>query len=183
MRVSILILAVLVMLTREFGLESILGAVAAGVVVSLAVEGESRRVLRQKFEGIGYGFLIPIFFIGSGMRYDLNALLSSPGSLFRVPIFLLLFLAVRGLPVLLYRKDLPRKDLLPLALFSATALPLVMAIAQIGLQTQRMRPENAAALVGAGMISVFIFPPVALILRRRRAVKDGINGGAGSTGL
>jgi len=167
LRLSILILAILVMLTREFGLESILGAVAAGVLVSLAAEGEAREVLLQKFEGIGYGFLIPIFFIASGMRYDLNALVSSATSLLRVPIFLLLFLIVRGVPMLLYRKDLPRKDLLPMALFSSTALPLVMAITQIGVQTGRMRPENAAALVGAGMISVFLFPALSLWLRQR----------------
>ena len=169
LRISILILAILVMLTREFGLESILGAVAAGVVISLAAEGKGREILRERFEGIGYGFLIPIFFISSGMKYDLNALISSATSLLRLPVFLLLFLIVRGLPVLLYRKDLPRKDLFPVALFSATALPLILAITQIGVQTNRMIPENAAALVGAGMISVFLFPALSLWLRHKKA--------------
>ncbi|MFO1519626.1 MAG: cation:proton antiporter [bacterium] len=169
LRLSILILAILVTLTQQFGLESILGAVAAGVVVSLAAEGEGRALLQQKFEAIGYGFLIPIFFIATGMTYDLNSLISSPEGLLRVPLFLLLFLIVRGVPVLLY-KELPKKDLMPLAFFSATALPLVVAITEIGVQTHRMRPENAAALVGAGMISVFCFPAVALGLRRRAGV-------------
>jgi len=180
LRASILILLILVTLTREFGLESILGAVAAGVVISLASEGESRVVLHQKFEGIGYGFFIPIFFIGSGMKYDLNALISSGTSMLRLPVFLLLFLVVRGLPVLLYRKDLPRRDLLPMALLSATALPLVMAITQIGVETNRMRPENAAALVGAGMISVFLFPAIALWLRHRKTISKAEDGSSGN---
>jgi Kef-type K+ transport system membrane component KefB len=167
LRISILILAILVTLTHQFGLESILGAVAAGVVVSLAAEGEGRRILQQKFEAIGYGFLIPIFFIASGMTYDLNALISSTQSMLRLPLYLLLFLVARGFSVLLYRKDLPSKDLVPMAFFSATALPLVVAITEIGVQTHQMRSANAAALVGAGMISVFLFPAVALWLRHR----------------
>lgn len=91
----------------------------------------------------------------------------------RVPLFLGLFLPVRGLPVvLLYRRDLPSPQILPLALLSATALPLVVAIVQIGLDTGRMRPENAAALVGAAMLSVLVFPCTALARRRRNPGVD-----------
>ena len=90
-----------------------------------------------------------------------------------MPLFLALFLVVRGVPVLvLYRRDLPRWDLAPLALLSATALPLVMAITKVGLDTHRMKPENAAALVGAGILSVFIFPYLAFALRRRHPASE-----------
>lgn len=172
LRASILILAVLVLLTGEFGLDSILGALAAGVVVKLAAAGEKEEVLRKKLEGVGYGVFVPIFFIATGMKFDLQALLTSPTGLLHLPIFLLLFLAVRGLPVLLYRKDLPRSDLIPLALFSATTLPLVVAVTDIGVAAGRMRPENAAALVGAGMVSVFCFPLIAMLLRYRNRARE-----------
>src|SRR5262249_52929122 len=102
-------------------------------------------------------------------RFDLQALLGSPAALVRVPLFLVLFLVARGLPVLLCRRDLPRGDLLPLALLSATALPLVVAIADIGVETKALKPENAAALVGAGMVSVLLFPLLALSLRKPSA--------------
>src|SRR4029077_18990696 len=102
------------------------------------------------------------------MNFDLDALTQSSSTLIRLPLFLGLFLIVRGLPaLLLYRRDLPRADLVPLALFSATALPLVVVITSIGVSTNRMRPENAAALVGAGMISVAVFPLVGFMLRKR----------------
>lgn len=167
LRACILILALLAILTHQLGLESILGAFTAGIVVSLASTGTDREVLRQKLEGIGYGFLIPIFFVTSGMNYGLTELISSPDSLLRLPLFLLLILIVRGLPALIFRKDLPRNDLLPLALLSSTTLPLVIAVTTIGVKTGQMHGSNAAALVGAGMISVFLFPALALWIRHR----------------
>ncbi len=167
LRACIFILVLLVLLTKQMGLESILGAFTAGIVVSLASVGQTREVLQQKLEGIGYGFLIPIFFVTSGMDYELGDILSHPRSLLLLPLFLALFLIVRGLPLVVFRKTLPRKDLLPLALFSSTTLPLVIAVTEIGVKTGRMHGENAAALVGAGMISVFLFPALALWLRRR----------------
>ena len=167
-RLSLLVLIVLVYFAEKFGLDLILGAFAAGVVVGLVAHTERAEPLRAKLEGIGYGFVIPIFFVVSGISFNVDALFDSATTILRLPLFLGLFLLVRGLPVLLfYRRDLPR-ELAPLALYSATALPLVIAITQIGLDTGRMRPETAAALVGAGMVSVFAFPLTALTLRRRQ---------------
>jgi Kef-type K+ transport system membrane component KefB len=164
-RVSLLVLAALVVITRQFGLDSVLGAIAAGVVVSLACRGHDGEAVRHKLEAIGFGFFIPVFFISTGMKFDLHALTSTSSALLRVPLFLGLFLLARGVPVWLCRRDLPRGDWLPLALMSATALPLVVAVAEIGIETNRMQPETAAALVGAGMVSMLVFPALALTLR------------------
>jgi Kef-type K+ transport system membrane component KefB len=180
-RLSLLILLGFLFLADSFGLDVLLGAFAAGVIVSMASTREQAEPLREKLEGIGFGFLIPIFFISSGMRFDLRALFQSAESLLRLPVFLALFLVVRGLPVLLYRRDLPRADLAPLALFSATALPMVVAITSIGVATGRMRPDNAAALVGAGMISVFLHPVLALTLRQRTKSVPTLGAGADRT--
>lgn len=166
LRGSLLLLALLVLLTREFGLDAILGAFAAGVVVSLASKGENQEVLRRKLEGVGYGFFIPIFFIASGMKFDLNALAQSDSALWRVPMFLLLFLLVRGLPALIYQKVMPRRDRAALAFFSSTSLPLVMAVTEIALNTGRMLPENAAALMGGAVLSVIFYPLIGLGLRK-----------------
>jgi Kef-type K+ transport system membrane component KefB len=167
-RVSVLLVVALVWIASELGLDVLLGAFAAGVVVRLFSEGDDAVVIRGKLEAIGFGFLVPIFFIVSGMTFDLDALTSSTSTIIRLPIFLGLFFVVRGVPAfVLYRRDLPTSDLLPLALFSATALPLVVVITSIGLDTGRMRPENAAALVGAGMVSVAVFPLLGFTLRRR----------------
>ena len=118
-----------------------LGAFAAGIVVGLVTKSEDAEPVRSKLEGIGFGFVIPIFFVYSGITFDLPALFESATSALRLPVFLALFLLVRGAPVwLLYRGVIAAHDRLPLALTSATALPLVVAITTIGLEEGRMRP-------------------------------------------
>jgi Kef-type K+ transport system membrane component KefB len=175
-RIAVLFILALVYLAFRLGLDVLLGAFAAGIVVRLLVRGADSGIVKGKLEAIGFGFLIPIFFIVSGMNFHLTALTSSPAALLRVPLFLALFLVVRGTPAfVLYRRDLPRRQLAPLALLSATQLPLVVVITTIGVAEGRMRPENAAALVGAGMLSVLLYPMTArfLLARTRSTPSSG----------
>jgi Kef-type K+ transport system membrane component KefB len=167
-RAAVLLIVSLVLLASELGLDVLLGAFAAGIVVRLFVRGEDSTIVRGKLEAIGFGFLVPIFFIVSGMQFDLHALFATPAGLLRVPLFLVLFLVVRGAPVLLlHRRDLPGRELGPLALCAATGLPLIVVITTIGVSEGRMRPVNAAALVAAGMLSVLLYPTIAKLLFRR----------------
>jgi Kef-type K+ transport system membrane component KefB len=167
-RVSVFLIIGLVFLAFKLGLDVLLGAFAAGIVVRLFIQGEDRTIVRGKLEAIGFGFLVPIFFIVSGMQFDVHALFATPAGLLRVLLFLVLLLVVRGLPALaLYRRDLPRNQLLPLALFSATGLPLIVVLTTIGVQEGRMRPVNAAALVAAGLLSVLLFPMFARMRLRQ----------------
>jgi Kef-type K+ transport system membrane component KefB len=170
-RLAILVLASLVILARDLGLDAILGAMAAGIVVALASPGEHGEALRHKLEGIGFGFFVPIFFVTTGLRYDLQALLSSKLALLQVPSFLGLFLVVRGLPAVLVRGELDLRSRIALGLLSATQLPLVVAIAEIGVSSGRLKPETAASLVGAGMASVLLFPIAALALRKMEVLR------------
>jgi Kef-type K+ transport system membrane component KefB len=172
-RVSVLLVFVLVYLAFELGLDVLLGAFAAGVVVKLFTVGEDSEVIKGKLEAIGFGFLIPIFFIVSGIHFDLHVFLTRPTALLRIPLFLALFLVIRGLPaLLLYRTALPRDERVPLALFSATGLPLIVVITSLGVSQGRMLPENAAALVGAGMLSVLLLPMLGLNRLRRSGGVD-----------
>lgn len=174
-RLSWLLLVLLLYITDRFGLDVILGAFAAGLVVGLVAQGPEGEPLRARLDAIGFGVFVPVFFVTSGMSLDVDALFDTTSTIVRLPAFLALFLLVRGLPALLYMRALPRSDLLPLALLSATALPLIVAVTQIALRTDRITSANAAALVGAGMLSVLIFPLVALGVRRR-AVEPGAVG-------
>ncbi|HLN40832.1 MAG TPA: cation:proton antiporter [Acidimicrobiales bacterium] len=170
-RVAVLLVLLLVYLAFELELDVLLGAFAAGIVVRLFTIGgnsEDNKIIQGKLEAIGFGFLIPIFFIVSGTQFDLHILVSRPSALLRLVLFLVLLLVVRGAPVLLvYRHVLSRAERVPLALFSGTGLPLIVVITTIGTAEGKMLPENAAALVGAGMLSVLLFP--VLGLRRLRA--------------
>ena len=164
-RLAVLLLAALAVFSMELGLEFLIGAFAAGLIVGMVAKGEAVAPFNHKLDGIGFGFLIPIFFVVTGVKFDLIALLDSAKSLLCVPLFVALFFLVRGLPVCLYRAELGGRDRLALALYSASALPVVVAITQIGVATGKMQPGIAASLVGAGMISLLVYPPIATALR------------------
>jgi len=168
-RLAVLLVIGLVWVASELGLDVLLGAFAAGLIVRLGNSGREQKIVSEKLEAIGFGFLIPIFFIVSGMNFDVEAL-ASPSAIWRVPVFLALFWVARGVPVLfLYRKAVPGRDRAALSLFASTALPLVVVITGIGTATGRMHPENATALVGAAMLSVILFPTIGFGLRKRRS--------------
>lgn len=160
-RIVMLLIVGLVVVATDLGLDNLLGAFAAGMIARLALSPEQTRALTPRLEAIGFGFLIPIFFIVSGVNFDLDSLLESTSTMLRVPMFLLLMLAVRGLPALLvYRGLLSNRERGSLVFLQATALPLLVVITEIGLSTDQMTAQNATALVGAGMLSVLIFPLV-----------------------
>jgi Kef-type K+ transport system membrane component KefB len=168
-RLTLVVLVGLAVLASEFGLDVILGAFAAGIIVGFVTRGGTESgEFEAKLDALGYGFLIPIFFISTGMTFNLDALLESPAALALVPGFALLFLVVRGVPALyLYRQELETTDRRALALLTASALPLLVAITEIGTDAGVMREDEAVALVGAGMLSVLLFPLLALALRAR----------------
>lgn len=160
-RICIALQALLVVLAGEFGLNVVVGAFAAGMVVSLASKGDGGVILRQKLDAIGYGFLIPIFFIVSGMKFDVSALWANPLVPVQIICLLGLLILVRGVPVLLYNQALSANDRLPFALYSATGFPMIVIISEIGVSSGLMAPDRAAVLVSAGMISVLLFPLLA----------------------
>jgi Kef-type K+ transport system membrane component KefB len=166
-RGAVTLLVAFVALAQAFGLESILGAFLAGVVVGLLDRDTSSHPrFRVKLEAIGYGFLVPAFFVTSGIRLDLSGLLEDPAALARVPLFLAALLAARGLPALLYARRFDRRSVLAAALLQATSLPFVITATQIGVLTGLMSPVTAAALVCAGLLSVLVFPATAVSLLR-----------------
>lgn len=175
-RVSLLFILLLVLLAATLGLDVLLGAFAAGIVVRLFTASSDQVPIRGKLEAIGFGFLIPIFFVVSGIQFDLHVFINHPESLWRVVLFFALMVVARGAPVyLLYRRQLSRPERLPMALFSATGLPLIVVITGIATAEGRIHPVNAAALVAAGMLSVMVLPASALSLMRSRGV-DGVTG-------
>ena len=136
------------------------------MITRAALKGNELEVFDSKLTAVGFGFLVPFFFVTSGMNFDLDALGSS-SALLKLPLFLGLFVVVRGTPaVLLYRGVLDARERAALAVFSATELPLVVAITTLATEGGHMRTSTAAALVGAAILSTLIFPFVGLALRR-----------------
>jgi Kef-type K+ transport system membrane component KefB len=163
-RWTVALLLLLLLTAEEFGLDVVLGAFLAGIVLRRWSPGDVH-VLEGKLDAIGYGFFIPLFFVASGMTLDIRSIAETP---LRLVAFFALLLVVRGVPALfLYRRDLSPAQRAQTMFLTATALPLLVALAEIGLRNGTMLRENAAALVGAGALSVLVFPMVAVLIQRR----------------
>jgi Kef-type K+ transport system membrane component KefB len=166
-RAAVVLLLGFVVLAERFGLESILGALLAGAVVG-AVDRDTTTHphFRVKLDALGYGFLIPVFFVASGIRLDVEGLVSDPAALARMPVFLVALLVVRGVPALVFRHQLSGRETAAAGLLQATSLPFLVTATMIGVDVGVVSPVNAAALVAAGVVSVLVFPVAALGLLR-----------------
>lgn len=165
----------LALLAYQLGLDLLLGGFAAGAITREVLRGHELPGFEAKLTAVAFGLFVPFFFVVSGMRLDIAAIVESPGGILKVFLFLALFLVVRGVPALvLYRRVLDRRDRVVLALLSATQLPLVLAITTLAQETGHMRPATAAALVGAAVLSTLIFPVLAIRLRREEQPGAGL---------
>jgi Kef-type K+ transport system membrane component KefB len=163
-RLAFVLLVAFVLMADEFGLEVVLGAFLAGAILSLldrdnAVESSG---LQAKLEGIGFGIFIPIFFVVSGVRLDLESLFSSIDTVVLVPATVVALLVVRGIPALLYRPFVDRRQAVAAGLMQATSLSFLVAASQIGVELGKLDEADAAGLVAGGVLSVLFFPALAL---------------------
>ena len=167
-RGAVLLVIVLVVLAEHFGLETILGAFLAGAVVGV-IDRDAEMThpqFRVKLEAIGYGFLVPVFFVASGVTFDLDALLDDPSTLTLVPVFLACLLVVRGLPAVVYRPVTGGRGAVAAGLLQATSLPFIVAATMIGVELGALDAGTAAAFVAAGLLSAILFPAAATALLR-----------------
>jgi Kef-type K+ transport system membrane component KefB len=173
-RGAVLLLLGFAALAERLGLEVILGAFVAGAILRFVDRDVhmTHPTFPTKLEAIGYGFLVPVFFVASGLRFDLGALTQDPSAVSRVPIFLAALLIVRAVPALLYRPIVGRRRAWVAGLLQATSLPFIVAASEIGLAVGRIGEGTASAMIAAGLLSVLLFPAVALaVLRREQPVK------------
>jgi Kef-type K+ transport system membrane component KefB len=177
-RVVLVILAALIAISVVLDLDILLGAFAAGIVWRLLMRDAAesdRSAVESKVEALAFGFLVPVFFIYTGVTFDLDALIEQPILLLLLPVVLVVLFLVRGLPSMLAAPEgSTRRDRLSVALLGATALPIIVAVTAIGLDEGILSSAAAALLVGAGMLSVLLFPLVAMSIRGERRVGSAV---------
>lgn len=167
-RITMLLLIALLSMAAGFGLDIVMGAFIGGVILRRFLPQNQETFLQSKVEAMGFGFFIPVFFVLSGVNLDITSILENPWPM--LVVFTLLLL-VRGLPTfILYRGVLPDlRDRTRLSLFTATGLPIIVAVTSIQVSAGLMSTNDAAELVAAGTLSVMVFPLVAALLRRRES--------------
>ncbi|QXF83518.1 cation:proton antiporter [Rhodococcus pyridinivorans] len=175
-RLTMLLLVGLIAVAAVFDLDIILGAFAAGFILRRTIPAGDER-LEKKLDGLGYGFLIPIFFVTSGMAIDVGAVVSAPGILLA---FLGLLVLVRGVPVFvasrLERDETGKRmfgtaEQLQIALYSTTGLPLIVAVTGVAVSADQMTNASASILVAAGAVTVLVLPMLAGLLHRTEPVE------------
>jgi Kef-type K+ transport system membrane component KefB len=168
-RAAVVLLVGFAALAEQFGLEAILGAFAAGAVLTLVDQDKqmTHPLFRTKLESMGFGFFVPVFFVTTGLKFDLNALLDHPSNLVKVPIFLAALLVARGLPAFVYRHAIGANRAMVAGVLQATSLPFIVAATTIGVDNGLMGSAESSALIAAGLLSVLLFPLIGLTLLRR----------------
>jgi Kef-type K+ transport system membrane component KefB len=170
-RIALLMLAALFVLAEEFGFESIFGAFAAGMIMGVATRGEGGKTMREKIDAVSFGWFYPFFFVGTGVKFDVTALFKDLTTMLLVPTFVILLLLIRGASAWLYRNEITRMERLSFALCSAVpSLSILVVITEIGLRSKSMSPDVAAALVGAGLLCILLFPTIGGALLARTTV-------------
>jgi Kef-type K+ transport system membrane component KefB len=173
-RVAMLVLAVFVALSHNLGFEAVLGAFVAGALLRIT-DPEERLTndrLRSKLDAIGYGFLIPAFFVTAGLQFNAKALINHPHAFLVVFMLVVFFFVVRAGPALLYRRLFDTRRAAAAGLLQATSLSIPVVAVQLGLQLHNIDADTAAAIVTAGLITVLVFPPIALTLLARAQADD-----------
>ena len=172
-RVVFLILSGLVALSILFDLDMLLGAFTAGIVWRLIMrdaDEADRQAVESKIEGVAFGFLVPIFFIYTGITFDLAALLENPVLLWLVPVTVLALLVVRGIPSMLAAPPgSSGRERLAVGLLGATGLPIIVAVTAIGVDENLISTAQSAVFVGAGMLTVLLLPLIGMTVRRAGA--------------
>jgi Kef-type K+ transport system membrane component KefB len=172
-RAAIALLMSFAALAAGFGLEAILGSFLAGATISLLDRDRAmtHQQFRAKLQAVGFGALVPFFFVSAGMSLDVRSFVTSPQTLARVPVFLIALLIVRGMPALLYRPLLSSlRQVVTAGLLQATSLSIPVVGGSIGVDLGLISPENYVALVAAGLVSVIAFPITASALTGHRLV-------------
>jgi Kef-type K+ transport system membrane component KefB len=166
-RGAFLVLLIFTALARGFGVDTLLGAFVAGIVFSVADSDDrpTQEEYRAKLRAIGFGFLVPVFFILTGVQFDVRALAASPSALALVPALVVAILVVRAGPAVLYRHRLGSRPAAAAGLLQATTLTFPVVVAAVGRSLGLLSAATTAALLGAALISVLVFPAVALALR------------------
>jgi Kef-type K+ transport system membrane component KefB len=167
LRAMLVVFLVFLALASRLGLEAILGAFVAGALLRFLDSEDHLQnpTLKPKVEALGYGFLVPIFFVTSGAQVDLDALLESPGHLLLVPVFLIAMLVVRGLPsYIFFRGMFDQRHRVAGSVLQATNLTFIVVVAALAADTGDLDPATSAALLAAGVLSVLVYPPIAVAL-------------------
>ncbi len=156
------LIAVVAGVASQLGLETILAAFTVGVIRGMTSGHEELQ--EERLDAVTLGIFIPFFFVDTGLDFNLGALFGSVSDFIRLPIFLAAVLLVRALPALIYRPRFATRRVAAAGLLQATSLSFIVVATHIGFDEHIMVAATSTALVGAGLVTVVLFPALAFAL-------------------
>ncbi len=179
-RASFAVILILVAISHAVGAEIVFGSFIAGVIFSI-MSGKAREDLKDKVDIIGYGFLVPIFFIGVGINIDIKEVFQEPLTLLMIPVILLIFYIVKLVPSLLLSHSFGMKKAVSSSFLLSAQLSLMIVGLQIALSLDVINPINYSLFVFATVVSCLLFPVLfdktfneAGLIRKKRSASDKI---------
>lgn len=158
-RASMALMIIFMALSQTLGVQVILGTFLAGVLVGLINEQEKTDVF-HKLDAIGFGFLIPIFFIMVGVNFNLHSLLVDPKALLLLPLLFLATYVFKALPILILRLCYPWRQTLAGATLLTTQMSVTVAAAAVGLKIGAISSGVDTAIVFVAMSTAVISPVI-----------------------
>lgn len=163
-RMALALLFCMVALSEFVHLEPVLGAFLGGCVLSFALR--EKETLESKISGLGFGFLIPIFFINVGMNFDLSNVISWSQAKLTILLFILAF-GVKIIPAFLFVwQRMPPRQAIKGGILLSSRLSLIIAAATIGQQEGFISVETKDAFVLLALLTCLAAPTLFKVLHR-----------------
>ena len=173
LRANFMIMFIFVSLANLVNIEAIIGAFIGGMMVALFLK--DREHIEKGLSSIGYGFLIPIFFIEVGLTFQITELLQTEiikkALIFTAIIFVIRFVA----SFFLIFSKISLKELILVPLGLSIPLTLLVAIATIGLNLNLLTKDDASAIILTAIITGLIYPWLFKMIVKYLQVKEENN--------
>lgn len=156
-RLAFFLIFILVTIAERVGAENILGAFLAGMVMKLLEPSEATQ---EKLTSIGYGFLIPFFFIMTGVKLNIRQLFANPRALALIPILVACFILAKLPTMLVFRRRFNKRNSFAGSFLTVTTITLVLPSLQVARNLHAITSTQSDAFVLAAVIVCIIGPIV-----------------------
>jgi Kef-type K+ transport system membrane component KefB len=162
-RLSLALLFLFVAVSELVHLEPVLGAFLGGCVLSFVFREKGH--LESKLSALGFGFLIPIFFINVGVEFDLTNVLG-PGQVQFTLKLLVLAIMVKLVPsLILTLQRIPLRAAMKAGILLSARLSLIMAAAEIGLREGLITPAIKDSIILLALLTCLLGPTLFKLLQ------------------
>lgn len=171
-RGAFVILLIFVVLAESLGVELILGAFLAGMLVGLFKSPQDDNLV-HKLEAFGFGLFIPIFFIVTGANLNIQELIENPQNLIFLPVLFVISILVKLIPALLLKSRIGWRSSIAAGFLLNTHLSIEVAIAVIGEQLGLLTPATSAVIIVFAVLTVILMPIIFNVIQPATAKEAG----------